>query len=63
MYDMKNLGMFNPVIDLGGNYQSSAINPFRPEFHGKQTLANPYIPPAGPKSMLVSPITTANMTK
>ncbi|GAV09348.1 hypothetical protein RvY_18903 [Ramazzottius varieornatus] len=62
MYDMKNLGLFSPVVDLGGNY-ISAFNPFRPDFHGKQTLADPYIPPAGPKSMLVSPITTANMTK
>ncbi|OQV13426.1 putative UPF0602 protein C4orf47-like protein [Hypsibius exemplaris] len=61
MKQMKYWGTFNKVLDLGGGYVSAPTNPFRPGFHGKQTLAYPLIPPAGTKRTLVTPVTIQNM--
>lgn len=60
---MKYWGTFNKLDDLGGNYYQAGLYPFRPRFYGKQELPHPYVPPAGPKSVLVVPVTQANMPR
>ncbi|XP_055336319.1 UPF0602 protein C4orf47 homolog [Paramacrobiotus metropolitanus] len=62
MKDMKFWGTFHSVDYIPGEYKAP-MNPFRLDFYGKQQLKAPYVPPAGTKSVLATPVSFANMPR